>query len=346
MDFFSRAFYVEPSLVGYIGAGLMHSALWMAIGSHEWGAIKHFKNWMLSRYAYVYKGAITENLQDDEKFVEMYGMKEDPGALWLGNVFTLLHHGVGGLFMLVGVVMGKPWIWRHGLLTEIFGMDILDFVRVIWCKLFPPGPFPMCNSHSNPQLLGFLFFHHSVSLMAGLPGSIYLADNSQFQWLGVLLAGGPVAFLPVDIFVKCAPKTYRKLHMASGLLLSCMFAFQRIVLFLPMAWNVTQAVHAATMPFWAKVCLYVGGGNMTLFNFICVFMCFHGWAQKFVLPKRVQAAEADTVDSFTDQQKLDKADTQNMSQPTLLTSSHARQQNYAGLRQTAMREKKARTDLE
>merc|ERR1712187_114071 len=100
-----------------------------------------------------------------EKGVEICGMQDDPAGLWVSNAFTFLHHGVGGLLMLIGILTDQQWIWRHGLMTQLWGMDIADFVRVAWSLLLPPGPFPMCNCLKQPAFVAFVFFHQMAWLL-------------------------------------------------------------------------------------------------------------------------------------------------------------------------------------
>merc|ERR1719162_2900643 len=92
------------------------------------------------------------------------------------------------------------------------GMDIPDFFKMFWCKLFPPGPYPTSNFVTNPAALAFLAFHHSVSLCAGLPCMIYFADKKDFQWLGVMLAGAPLTMVVPDLVSRCVSANYEKCH--------------------------------------------------------------------------------------------------------------------------------------
>ena len=32
-----------------------------------------------------------------------------------------------------------PWLWRHGMLTEVGGLDVLDLFLMVQAKAFPPG---------------------------------------------------------------------------------------------------------------------------------------------------------------------------------------------------------------
>lgn len=219
--------------------------------------------------------------QKDEPVVEMLGLQDDPAVLWISNFHTVAHHGTAGLLMLLGIITDRPWIWRHGLLTQLWGMDIADFVRVAWCMLLPPGPFPMRNTFRVPVMIAFWMFHHTTSLLAGIPGSIYLQGSLHFQWMGCFLAGAPLAVVAWDLFARCVPYRFSRFHMASGVYMAGMFAFQRICVFLPLAWTLSGIVIDATMPLWAKACLFIGGFNMTLFNFLCTAMLLDGLAKKY-----------------------------------------------------------------
>jgi hypothetical protein len=202
--------------------------------------------------------------------------------------------------MLVGLVWDQPWVWRHGLLTQLWGMDIADVVRVAWCLLLPPGPYPMRITFRQPFMIGFLMFHHTTSLLAGVPGSIYLQDSMHFQCMGCFLAGCPLVFVAWDLFARCVPSKFSRFHMASGAYMICMFAFQRIFVYLPMAWTLSGIVISATMPWWAKACLFIGGLNMTLFNFMCTAFMFDSFVKKVKANAGEQVVKDVTINGDTE----------------------------------------------
>jgi hypothetical protein len=280
MYFFNEMIFAEPTVFGYIGAGIFHLTLWMYFGSWECGVMKYLQDYIKRRAPMLYHETVVMN-HKDEPVVEMLGLQDDPAVLWISNFYTFAHHGTAGLLMLLGIITGRPWIWRHGLLTQLWGCDIADFIRIALCMLLPPGPFPMRNTFRVPVMIAFLTFHHTTSLLAGIPGSVYLQDSMHFQWMGCFLAGAPIAFVGWDLFARCVPYRFRRFHMASGVYVACMFVVQRVIVFLPMAWALSGIVINATMPLWAKTCLFIGGFNMTLFNFICSAMMFHGIAKKY-----------------------------------------------------------------
>merc|ERR1712176_1497199 len=137
------------------------------------------------------------------------------------------------------------------------------------------------GSVRNPILIAFVIFHHTTSLIAGVPGSIYLQDSIEFRWMGCFLAGAPLLFVGWDLLARCIAPTFRRFHMMSGLFVVCMFLYQRIIMFFPMAWTLWGVVQASHMPAWAKGCLYVGGFNMSCFNLLCTCMIVGGWYDKF-----------------------------------------------------------------
>lgn len=317
MDYLHQAIFAEPTVAGYLGAGLFHLPLWMALGSWEWGGVKYFRDWIRRRAPKLYHDNIKVN-HVGEKGVEICGMQDDPAGLWISNAFTFLHHGVGGLLMLIGILTDQQWVWRHGLMTQLWGMDIADYARVAWCLLFPPGPFPFSNSVRNPILIAFVIFHHTTSLIAGVPGSIYLDDSIEFRWMGCFLAGGPLLFVGWDLLARCVAPTFRRFHMMSGLFCLCMFFYQRIVMFFPMAWTLWGIVQASRMPGWAKGCLYLGGFNISCFNLLCQCMIVGGWLEKFW-----DKLAEDNVDIPNFEADLKSVDS--IGGPTILTSSTSKQ---------------------
>jgi len=74
-----------------------------------------------------------------------------------------------------------------------------------------------------------------VSLLAGIPVCFYFSNDSRFQWMGALLAGGPVCTMPFDLFARCLPfDQHRLLHLILDLYGNIGFLYQRFFLYLPL----------------------------------------------------------------------------------------------------------------
>ena len=94
--------------------------------------------------------------------------------------------------MLLGMFTGQPWIWRHGLLTEIGGLDLADTLRIIHSTLFPPGVFPICLTSGKKERAIWVILcvlHHGASTLAGLPFCLYFSDRPDFQLFGPCTTG-------------------------------------------------------------------------------------------------------------------------------------------------------------
>lgn len=77
-----------------------------------------------------------------EPFVEMLDIEHQPSLNWIIDFATCLHHGLGGGVMLLGWWYDMPWLWRHGILTEVGGLDLKDLVKVTnayWYYYVSPG---------------------------------------------------------------------------------------------------------------------------------------------------------------------------------------------------------------
>ena len=66
--------------------------------------------------------------------------------VWIWAVGAMVHHAFGGGLMFAGWLLGNETLWKHGMLTEVGGMDAGDLLfRLPWCLIKPPGPYPMSN---------------------------------------------------------------------------------------------------------------------------------------------------------------------------------------------------------
>jgi len=285
--------YAEPTVAGQIGAGLCHVALWMVVGSYEWGGMKILRTFIKKRFPHVYNTIVPGNYKDDA-IVELFGYGDEPSCLWLANIFSMLHHATGGGLMLIGIWSGRVWIWRHGMLTQMCGMDIADFVRIAWCKLLPPGPFPICNYVHKAEVMRLVIFHHSVSIFAGVPVILYAADKPEFLWFACLLAGGPVAILALENASRCVPADWKLVHMIMETAGIILFAYQRVWLYFPTAWALICKTLSSDMPCWAMVLVCMGGFNLSCFNVLNIVLMSSGWIQKYMSKQSNLAVSAST----------------------------------------------------
>ena len=48
--------------------------------------------------------------------------------------------------MLAGMLTGQLWLWKRDMLTEAGGLDILDYVKWVYCLITSAkdAPFPAC----------------------------------------------------------------------------------------------------------------------------------------------------------------------------------------------------------
>jgi len=95
------------------------------------------------------------------------------------SVKTILHHGWGGTLMLAGIYFNKPFLWRHGMLTEAGGLDIYEFVGLLRAK-FSSGNWPFSEFVKNTGICGVLITHHLVGSSICFPLCIYYSDNYEF----------------------------------------------------------------------------------------------------------------------------------------------------------------------
>jgi hypothetical protein len=267
----------------------------MFISSWEWGVMKHLWDFVQTRYPQLYRETLALNFKDDPG-IEILGLS-DPAVLWIANWHTALHHGTAGALMLAGMYMESPALWRHGLLTQLSGMDVADFLRMLWAKLFPPGPFPIGEAIKQKGYVAFMLFHHSVSLLAGLPVCFYFAHDARFQWMGALMAGGPLLSVVWDLPARCMPHSYRSFHILSQLYCTGVFLHQRVVLYFPLAYSLLSiAYEAADVPTWAKLSLLLGGVNMSMFNLICCGLMVYDWGKKMGNMKTKPSEDQTTVE--------------------------------------------------
>eukprot|EP00929_Paragymnodinium_shiwhaense_P022835 TRINITY_DN14469_c0_g1_i2.p1 TRINITY_DN14469_c0_g1~~TRINITY_DN14469_c0_g1_i2.p1 ORF type:complete len:346 (+),score=46.33 TRINITY_DN14469_c0_g1_i2:92-1129(+) len=271
MHWYEEVIYAEPTLIGILGATSLHILFWLFMTSWEFGLTKYIDQWLRRRYPRLYVDVIGANYgkKDD---VAMWGAQACPEIMFVMFSVTFVHHSLAAVLMYIGMVTQSPWIWRHGLFVQLGGSDLLDFLKLAWCLLLPPGPFPTNLAVKSKQFCVFLPLHHSVSLLAGVPTAVYFADRAEFQFMGILLAGYPMFIIFLDLAAKCAPPDWNILSSCSELFLSLGFGYQRVYIYSPLAYELGRITWGSDIPTLAKITLTLGGSFMALCNLMVVVM--------------------------------------------------------------------------
>eukprot|EP00927_Polykrikos_kofoidii_P056658 TRINITY_DN50743_c0_g1_i1.p1 TRINITY_DN50743_c0_g1~~TRINITY_DN50743_c0_g1_i1.p1 ORF type:complete len:354 (+),score=24.51 TRINITY_DN50743_c0_g1_i1:94-1155(+) len=287
-DWFLEALFAEPSLAGIVGAGLAHGFLWGGyIGNWESGFMCSLRNAVRKWMPRTYYGAIADSYEGDPAVAIGYGEigENEKGHVWLANVLTLLNHGAAGVLVLGGYLNQRPWLWRHGMLTQMAGMCIADLVKMLRCKVCPPGCFPHCNYVTN-AVAPILSIHHSVSICAGLPCIVYFADREDFQWFGAMLSGGPLFTILPDLLSRMVGSEYRMTHAGSELVGCMILTYQRGIYFFPAVFSlIRQVVAHKDLPRWVKGLFSFAAANMTLFSIVAILLQWLGFFQHHVAKK-------------------------------------------------------------
>lgn len=182
--------------------------------------------------------------------------------------------------MLAGMALDQPAIWRHGLLIQLAGMDLLDGLRLLICYTIPSmAPYPMDKYKENGTALVLLVAHHTVSLTVSLPVCIYYSHLRAFQEFGAMIMGGPALFLVVDQLLMFAPHSYTKVHIFRKGATWLGFSYQRIVYYFPSTYGLLQIVFADSISVWVKGLFTYGATMLALFNLLVFLITSAGWLQ-------------------------------------------------------------------
>ena len=264
----TQLLHVEPTLVGIIGGTVCHLILWHLLLDWKFG----LSGWLLRKTSNLslYKEGVCANY-DGDPLTEMFGFTKQPGYVWIWAIGAMVHHAFGGGLMIAGWYLGSPTLWKHGMLTEVGGMDSGDlFFRLPWCAFFPPGPFPMSNLvASKAPYLYLQVFHHTVGLTCGLCCIVYFADVPEFQYFGAFIMGGVVLSMVPQLIIACYPPDYYYLHLADKLNTFGVFVYQRIIRHFPIAYTLCGVVYAAEVPVFVKGCFFYSAFAMSFFNLAC-----------------------------------------------------------------------------
>lgn len=266
MSIISEILFSDPTFVGQFGGALLHAVLWVVISDLDLGLMGIVERWVKSRHWY---SSVQKNYKDDPA-QEIYKY-DDPGDNFISFLKTALHHGWGGTLMLLGMVTGQTWLWRHGMLTEVGGLDIMDFLMIFHCKLWPPGRRPYYENLKGDMYLRLAVFHHSVGLCVGIPVNMYFADIFQFQLFGLVILGGPALTCWVSVFLKTFDaEEHKSFDLFNQVQMAVIFCFlQRTVYYFPAAWSCVQEVWQNPACGWFMTVLFVYAlVSMSLFNLI------------------------------------------------------------------------------
>lgn len=266
MGLVSEVLFSEPTFTGQLGGVILHILLWWFFTNMDWGLMGMVERWAKAQpwYPVVQKNYKDDPAQDIYKY-------DDPGDNWVAFLKTGFHHLWGGALMVVGMMTGQTWLWRHGMLTEVGGMDLLEFLLVLHCKLMPPGTRPTNHNLKSETYVGLIVFHHSVGICVGLPVNMYFSHIYEFQLLGLVILGGPSFCCLLSAFLKLwdseAHPMIDLFNQVQMLLVFCLA--QRVLYYFPAAWSCTVAVWRSPGCTWS---MFLPFGyamiSMSLFNVI------------------------------------------------------------------------------
>lgn len=272
MGLLQEAINVDGTPGGLAGAFMIHFGIWLVLHSYENGFMSFVANGL--RKTKVYKNEIFANFKDDP-VIDLLGMKDEPALCYVWNVGCCMHHGFGGLLMLIGWYTAQPWIWRHGMLTEVAGMDALDiFVRLPWCFFFPPGPLPLSNCVKGMTPWLYLsVFHHTVGISVGMIVILYFSHLPEFQWFGAVLLGGPFFVLGPGLYLNLFGPDVYAAHVVDKFIQWAMFVSQRALWYFPATYELVKFGIAQDIPFLAKAGFIYAACAMSIFNIAICATC-------------------------------------------------------------------------
>ena len=261
----------ETMPVGIAGVLLLHLLIWYIVFDYDSsiGLARAFRGAMQRTRRY--HGTIARNCRKQEDFVKMYALEDEPGLFFVMWTLTCFHHATGGALLLAGMAGGRPSLVRHGLLVEAAGLDLLDFVKVAWCRILPPGPFPWGRVSTNPVVLAFTAAHHSVALTCVVPIMIYFSDDYALQEMAFVLLGLPfISLVPTLVgcaFVDTTSKGGKNLENVITMYGLLCLLHQRVWYFFPKGYAIVNQVYAAEgVPLAAKIPFFYSFLMMSLFN--------------------------------------------------------------------------------
>jgi len=270
--------HVKTSVIGIGGAFLLHLIFWFVFSDYDnfFGVAGLIRDFL--RTTKRYKTTITRNMllyKKDE--LKAYDMEEEPGLCYIANLMTFIHHGTGGLFILAGIITKQTTLVRHGMLVEAAGLDTLDLSKILYCVIYPPGPYPQKCIVKNKAAIIFTMFHHTVALTATIPVMLYFCENSTIQVLMLVLLGGPSFGLFTNLFCWAFVEPEQtRVHGLADLFAGAMLVYQRAFYFFPTAYSVVQYVISTDVPLPAKVAFCYSAFAMSMLNIMIPLSMLNG----------------------------------------------------------------------
>eukprot|EP00931_Biecheleriopsis_adriatica_P060041 TRINITY_DN3602_c2_g1_i1.p1 TRINITY_DN3602_c2_g1~~TRINITY_DN3602_c2_g1_i1.p1 ORF type:complete len:357 (-),score=35.86 TRINITY_DN3602_c2_g1_i1:66-1091(-) len=314
----------EPSFLGQVGAGVVHMMIWTWISSWEFGLMKIVHRSM-ERLERVWNEVFPKNYAGDPG-LETLQCEDSPGIIWVCNCLTMVHHGFAGGLMLAGYMTGWSSLWRHGMLTQLAGMDVLDITKMIYCVVLPPGPYPISHAIQSKPYIAMILFHHTVSILVGLPVNLYFSHLPQFQWFGVVITGGPLLFLVPDLLSRLVLASFPAQAAVDIFTFLC-WTYQRLVFYFPHTYVLLKIVGQSPVLPWAmKAGFLVGAFNLSVFNLL-IFACLVASLLKKLKanePRRVPASNimnlgGVALEMFPERRVDRRSSMPNLAKPLLLS---------------------------
>eukprot|EP00931_Biecheleriopsis_adriatica_P060037 TRINITY_DN3602_c0_g2_i1.p1 TRINITY_DN3602_c0_g2~~TRINITY_DN3602_c0_g2_i1.p1 ORF type:complete len:359 (-),score=57.07 TRINITY_DN3602_c0_g2_i1:183-1208(-) len=317
MEILEAIALAEPTFLGQVGAGVVHMMIWSWIGSWEFGLMKVVCSTM-ERLERLWNEVLPKNYEGDGA-LQIYGCEDNPGILFVWNFFTMIHHGVAGGLMLAGYMTGWASLWRHGMLTQLAGTDILDVFKMLHCKVQPPGPYPMRDAMKTKAYPPLTCFHHSVSILVGLPVNLYFSHLPQFQWFGAVIAGGPLLSLVPDLLSRLVASFPAQTAIEVWCFL--VWTYQRLIFFFSQTYALLKLVgESEAVPWPVKVGFAIGAFNLSVFNLLAFALMTLSLLQKLhpdSKPRGISAANAMNLASVAAELFPERIVDQRRSMPTL-----------------------------
>jgi len=285
MGVVSEALFSEPTCAGQFGGVLLHALLWWFFTNLEWGLMGMVERWVKAQPWYP---VVQKNYKDSSE-QEIYRY-DDPGDNFIAFLKTGFHHLWGGSLMVAGMMTGQTWLWRHGMLTEVGGNDVLEFLLILYCKLLPPGTRPTSHNLKSDTYVGLTVFHHSVGICVGIPVNMYFAHVFEFQLFGLIILGGPAFCCLVSACLKLwDSEAHPMIDLFSQVQMLLVFCFaQRVLYFFPAACSCTLTVWRSPECTWSMFLPFVYALTaMSLFN-IMVLAIFAKGVKQALLGKTAE----------------------------------------------------------
>jgi len=270
--------HVKTSVIGIGGAFLLHLIVWFVFWDYDnlFGVAGLIRDFL--RTTKRYKTTITRNMLVSKKDeLKAMDLEEEPGLYYIGWLMTFIHHSIGGLFILAGILTKQTTLVRHGMLVEAAGLDALDLAKMLYCVIHPPGPYPQKNYVKSKVAIIGITLHHTVALTATIPVMLYFSENSTIQVLMLVLLGGPSLFLfPYMFSLAFVEPEQTRVHSLVDSFAGAMIFYQRNFYFFPTAYSVVQYVISTDVPLPAKVAFCYSAFAMSMLNIMIPLSMLNG----------------------------------------------------------------------